>query len=315
MNRHNPFLLTGYISPKYFCDRENETSRIIDAIKNNRNLTLFSHRRIGKTGLLYHVFYKIQKDKKYSTFYLDIQDTSTLNEFIKELAQTVIGKFDSFSERIIKNIGKVFSGLRPTISYDSLTGEPKINFEITNFQEASISLIQIINYLEKQNKHIVVAIDEFQQILNYPEKNVEALLRKNIQKSKNIVFIFAGSHKHMMISMFKNHNRPFYQSSELMDLGKIDFNKYKKFIIKKFTEGNKTITDTEVDYILEWTKLHTFYKQFLCNKLFSLYTNKITLNTIKKTTKEILEENRAVFYNYKNLLSLNQWKLLKAIAK
>ncbi len=100
-----------------------------------------------------------------------------------------------------------------------------------------------------------------------------------------------------------------------MDLGKIDFNKYKKFIIKKFTEGNKTITDTEVDYILEWTKLHTFYTQFLCNKLFSLYTNKITLNTIKKTTKEILEENRAVFYNYKNLLSLNQWKLLKAIAK
>ncbi len=142
--------MTGYISPKYFCDRENETSQIIDAIKNNRNLTLFSHRRIGKTGLLHHVFYKLQEDKKYSTFYLDIQDTSNLNEFTKELAQTIIGKFDSLSERIIKNIGKVFSGLRPTISYDSLTGEPKINFEISNFQEASTSLIQIISYLEKQ---------------------------------------------------------------------------------------------------------------------------------------------------------------------
>ncbi len=315
MNEQNPFLLTGYISPKYFCDREKETIRVIDAIKNNRNLTLFSHRRIGKTGLLHHIFYKMQKNKEYSTFYLDIQDTSNINEFTKELAKTVIGKLDSFSERVIKNIGKVFSNLRPTISYDSFSGEPKINFKINNVQEANTSLEQIIKYLEEQNKHIVVAIDEFQQILNYPEKNVEALLRKLIQRTKNISFVFAGSHKHMLMSMFKDHSRPFYQSSELMNLDKIDFKKYKKFIIKNFTDGNKTINEVEVDFILEWTKRHTFYTQFVCNRLYSLNIDEISLSIIQETTNKILEENRVVFNNYKNLLSSNQWKLLKAIAK
>jgi len=212
-------------------------------------------------------------------------------------------------------IGKIFSGLRPTITYDSLTGEPKINFEIGSLQDAKVSLKQIIDYLEKQNKNIVIAIDEFQQILKYPEKNVEALLRKHIQKTKNISFIFAGSQKHMLISMFRDHSRPFYQSSELMNLDKIEFNKYKNFIIKKFNSGNKLIGKTDVDYILEWTKRHTFYTQFVCNKLYSLNINKINLSIIQKTINEILEENKVVFHNYKNLLSANQWKLLKAIAK
>lgn len=315
MKQLNPFLVTGYISPEYFCDRENETSKILNAIKNRRNLTLFSLRRMGKTGLINHIIYKLAKQKEISSFYLDIQDTSNIKEFTHEFAKAVIGKFDSFSSKVIQNIGRTFSNLRPTISYDSLTGEPKINLDIANENDAIKSLEQIFEYLGKQKTNILVAIDEFQQILNYPDKNVEALLRKNIQKNNNVNFIFAGSHKHMLISMFRDHSRPFYQSSELMNLGTISREKYKKFIIKKLLKSEIIINDVDVDYILDWTKVHTYYVQFICNRLFSLGINEISHEIIKQTMGDILLENRVVYNNYRNLLSTNQWNLLKAIAK
>mgnify|MGYP006889483212 CR=1 FL=1 len=47
----NPFLITGYQGPDYFCDREKETASLMSALKNGKNITLISPRRMGKTGL------------------------------------------------------------------------------------------------------------------------------------------------------------------------------------------------------------------------------------------------------------------------
>lgn len=315
MNKRNPFVTSGYVSPEYFCDREKETTQILNAVKNQRNLTIFSFRRMGKTGLIHHVFQKLSVKKDYSVFYLDIQDTSDIAEFTKEFAKSVLGKFDTIPSKIIQNIGKVFANLRPSISYDSFTGEPKINLEINTESDAVNSLPQIFNYLQEQKSKVVVAIDEFQQILNYPEKNVESLLRKQIQNVKNVNFIFAGSQKHMLISMFKDHNRPFYQSTEMLHLNHIEKEVYKRFIVKKFADSQKIISELEVDYILNWAKRHTYYVQFICNRLYSLDQKTITLEIIKNSINDILNENRTVFHNYQNLLTSNQWNLLKAIAK
>ena len=79
----NPFLITGYQGPEYFCDREAETETIISALNNGRNITLISPRRMGKTGLIKHVFHQLQdKDKNVSCFYLDIFSTQSLQEFV-----------------------------------------------------------------------------------------------------------------------------------------------------------------------------------------------------------------------------------------
>jgi uncharacterized protein len=59
----NPFLIAGYHSPAYFCDRERETEKIISALTNDRNISLISPRRIGKTGLILHVFNQLSTGK------------------------------------------------------------------------------------------------------------------------------------------------------------------------------------------------------------------------------------------------------------
>ena len=74
----NPFLLTGYISPDYFCDREQETQKLISALKNGRNLTLISPRRMGKTGLIRHVFYRMRSEKQAKCYYVDLYKTDSL---------------------------------------------------------------------------------------------------------------------------------------------------------------------------------------------------------------------------------------------
>ena len=48
----NPFIVTGKIDPAYFCDREEESARLIRSLDNGNNLVIISPRRMGKTVLL-----------------------------------------------------------------------------------------------------------------------------------------------------------------------------------------------------------------------------------------------------------------------
>ena len=89
---YNPFLVYGYNSPEYFCDREKETDKMISALLNERNLTLISPRRMGKTGLIKNVFYQMKRENNPNAayFYMDIYSTRDLKAFIQLLAQNVL---------------------------------------------------------------------------------------------------------------------------------------------------------------------------------------------------------------------------------
>ena len=68
----NPFQITDYISPEFFCDRTEETQKIISALDNGRDVTLTSIRRMGKTGLIKNVFYRLKSRKNLKLIYVDI---------------------------------------------------------------------------------------------------------------------------------------------------------------------------------------------------------------------------------------------------
>ena len=61
MNRiTNPFLVYGYAGPEYFCDRKEDTQKMISALQNGRNITLMCPRRMGKTGLIMTAIHQIR---------------------------------------------------------------------------------------------------------------------------------------------------------------------------------------------------------------------------------------------------------------
>jgi AAA+ ATPase superfamily predicted ATPase len=311
----NPFLIAGYHSPAYFCDRDAETKQVISALRSGRNVSLISPRRIGKTGLIYNIFHMLKKQNKNTNcFYIDIFATQNLLEFTTLFGKTVIGQLESKPKFIIERIAGFFKSFRPLFSFDAKTGMPTVSLDIRNSQTQN-SLQEIFMYLKNSRKQIYIAFDEFQQIIDYPEKGVEALLRSYIQFLPNVHFIFSGSKKHLMDAMFSSANRPFYQSTQKINLKEIPIESYREFALGLFSAHRKKLPASVFDFVYSSLQGHTWYVQLVLNLLFALDKPAYSLQNIKDVINGILQEESATYKTYCEMITKGQLLLLRAIAK
>ncbi len=308
----NPFLVKGYQSPTYFCDREDETQTLIEAALNGRDITLYALRRMGKTGLLYNAAYYLKKKHKFLFLFSDVLSTDNADQLLEELTNNVIQQ--AFPKRSwFTKAGEAIRGIAPQISIDPFSGAPQVSISSKNQQEVFTTLEQIFALVESLNKPVYWAFDEFQQIQNYPEATpVLNKLRSLVQRSKNIHFVFSGSHKGMLMSIFEDHKAPFFKSTQLLHLKAIPEIKYTNFISKKFAKAPVKISDQAIAHLLHRCMLHTWYVQMLCNRLYQSNQD-ITPKQVDQVLNKILDEYEMTYYNYRSLLTKNQWMLLKAI--
>ena len=313
-NNVNPFIIKGYLSKEYFCDREKELNLLHRNVQNGCNTTLISPRKMGKSGLIFRFFEDFSTQNMTQPIYVDIYSSRSLSDFTKLMAEAIMFKFPEKSA-IGKKFMALIKRLRPIISFDPFTGTPQIQIGFQSPQEVIYTLQSLFTFLDEQETPIIVAIDEFQQIAEYPEKNVEAILRTHIQHLKNIQFIFCGSNKSMMTEMFSHAKRPFFGSTRFIYLDKIENSAYETFIRYHFEKSKRDITDEALTQILYWTKSHTYYTQNLCNFIFSMKCKTITIDEVKAAMVDILQENESFFFQYRQLLTPDQWNYLIAIAK
>ena len=310
----NPFVLSPYEGKEFFCDREKETSAIIDDLQNGVNVTLISPRRYGKTGLVFRVLDELSRmQPKTVLCYCDIYSADDLEGFVKLFSEAVVRSVKV--EPAIKKFFSVFGGIRPLLSYDPITGSPQVSITYQNEGQKLDTLRSIFDYLGSQKDKFVVAFDEFQVIRNFKGVNMEALLRTYIQPLKNVRFVFCGSKKHVMADMFVNAKSPFYESTHVVYLEKIDRDVYGSFIGNLFETGHRRIEADALDFVLEWTRCHTFYTQYLCHRIFRNASKKIDTAEVKRACAQILQENAPGFIERRNLLTDKQWQFLKAVAK
>lgn len=307
----NPFILSSYKSPEFFCDRSTETRKLIDASLNGRNVVLSSLRRMGKTGLIRHVFHLLAEKKETYVFYIDIQETTNLQEFLNKLLNALIRNQEkTIYEKIVEFIKK----FRPVISFDPITGNPEIELSYSDEHQSKSSIETVLTYLENLDKKVLVAIDEFQTITSYPESGVEAYLRSNLQHLQNVNFIFSGSSNHLLQAMFYNHNRPFYQSAEMLHLERIALELYTEFISNHFRNSGKHFDNQLIESCILWADNHTFYVQYLMNMLWGSGQKEIDQDLIHTVQNEIIHSRDALYANYSRLLGERQYQLIKAIA-
>jgi len=312
---NNPFVIYGYKGAGYFCDRKKETEVIMKALQNERNIVLISPRRIGKTGLIHHVFENISKQEPEThCFYLDINATRNLSQFIQLLAKTVIGKVDTFSQTAIRKITTFFAGYKPTMSFDEMTGIPTFSITVSPSQSED-SLKHIFEYLKQSEKRIYIAIDEFQQIAEYPEDGTEALLRSYIQFLPNVYFVFSGSQQHMMQEMFLSANRPFFQSSLVLSLPCIGEQVYREFANRLLASQHRSIDESTFSYIYQQSDRVTWYVQSILHGIYEHASSEITKSLVDEVILELIEEQAMTYQNYCAWLTENQQMLLGAIAR
>lgn len=309
----NPFQIIHYRGSEYFCDREEETNVFVSALENGRSVTLFSIRRMGKTALIHHVLNMLNQRKESICIYLDIYDTQTEKDFVNAISSAVLRSIEKDKEGFIQQIGKFFSRYRPQISFDVLTGNPNVSMDIRNSEDMEFSLEALFSIIRAQKKPVFLAIDEFQEIDKYPDSRLAATLRKHLQNSTNLSVIFSGSKRNMITNLFTNPKLALYRTTQLFELDKIPEAPYITFIQFHFKQGARKIDKSNILKILDWTSRHTYYTQYFCHRLFEAGIKKINRDSIEEIKNKILKENEMVFYNYRRMLSPQQWKLLKAI--
>jgi len=269
---------------------------------------------MGKTALIHHVFNRITIEKQVYCLYVDLYPTGSLSELTRQLATATMNLFPQ-KKRIGKKFISFLKGLRPVIKYDPLTGAPEVRFEYATVTDYEVTLSALLNFLNEQDTDVYLAFDEFQVIASYTEGNAEALLRTMMQQLNNIHFIFSGSNRHMMNEIFHDSKRPFFASTRIVSLTAIPAEEYRGFIADRFAEKKRIITPEAIDFMLDWTRRHTYYTQSLCNTLYSSERKNIDIQWVKVICGEILDEQEKTFLQYRHLLTANQWQLLMAVAK
>ena len=313
-NTINPFELFSYQGPKYFCDREDDVSRLNEAFENRRNTVLSSMRRLGKTSLIMHWHAQLSKSKNLIPIYIDVLGTKSDKEFIDQFVLAIVKAYSN-KENFTQKLLSIFGRLRPQISLDPYTGSPQVSLDIQTNVDKEASFDIALNLLSESKEQFQIAIDEFQIIETYePPSSIDAILRSHFPKLKNIHFLFCGSQQHMLSTIFSNPKRPMFSSTQHLTLDRIPYPSYFDFIKNHFEENQMEISDQSIHEILTWTQSHTFYTHFLANEIFSKHAKKVTYELVKKSEMECLQ---LFAVNYEHLLSTlpgNQAILLKAIA-
>lgn len=313
----NPFIVTGKIAPEYFCDRIAESTRLIKSITNGNNMVIISPRRMGKTGLIQFCFDRPEIDNEYYTFFIDILHTSSLREFTYLLGKEIYGTLLPRSRKMARLFIQTLKSISGRLGFDPVFNMPAFNIELGDIKQPEYTLDEIFQYLSHADRRCIIAIDEFQQIAKYPEKNIEAMLRTHIQKQENCNFIFAGSERHMMQEMFSSAARPFYHSTDTLELKAISRDIYVPFIVNHFKKCKKNIEAANVGKVYNLFKGHTYYIQKTFNEAFADTPegDECTIETICGAIDEMIASNDTIFREILSNIPEKQKALLYAIAK
>ena len=118
----------------------------------------------------------------------------------------------------------------------------------------------------------------------------------------------------MLTRMFGDATRPFYQSTEMIFLEKINAEAYSFFITRHFLKSGRKVEPGVVADLLDWTRAHTWYLQYVCNRIYETELD-FTPLTIKSVIPDILLGFEPFYMEYRSLVTRHQWQLLKAISQ
>ena len=265
----NPFFIGRYAGEHFFCDREKETETLVKHIVNGRNVALISPRRLGKSGLIHHTFNQDQIKKRYTTIYVDIYATKSLTEFVKALSEAIV-KAVKQDKSWYEKLFAFLKSLRVGFKIDPMSGEPSFQIGLGDIDRPENTLRELFEYMESSDKPCILAIDEFQQIREYPETTTEAFIRTLVQQCVRSTFIFCGSKRHMMTDIFYSPSKPFFQSVISQSLHPIPMETYVRFAGKLFAERGKMLDDLVTETVYKMFDGCTWYIQMMMNEMFAL---------------------------------------------
>jgi hypothetical protein len=157
-------------------------------------------------------------------------------------------------------------------------------------------------------------LDEFQQVGEYPEDNVEAILRSLLERVHNVHIIFSGSKQHVMDVMFSSPKHPFYRSTERMQLGSLDEDKYYAFAQHHLQQKNVRLSREMFHHVYTMVDGVTWYIQAILHRLYRLSDIEVTEAVVKQAVVAIIRSEEDDYKKQYHHLTQVQSTLLRAVA-
>ena len=300
-----------------FTGRSAETRRLKANFEAGINSILISPRRWGKTSLVDHVCRQFV-DNDIITVRLDIFGCKTEYDFYNMLAVAVLKQTASKVQLWMDEARDFLARLTPKIGIPiDPTSEISVSLGITPETHTPEEILNLVETIATRKKrHIVVCIDEFQQVGEFDNtKEVQAKLRSVWQHHHYTSYCLYGSKRHMMSKIFLNRSMPFYQFGDLLWLQKIPTNDWMDYIISHFETAGKHISEQMVERICETVDNYPSYVQHLALILLNHLPQggSVTEDMMPSAISELISTNEALYMQQVEPLSGYQMNLLKAI--
>lgn len=264
-NIETPFVFGVRVEGDTFTDRKEETERLKANFRYGVNTILISPRRMGKTSLVDKVCTLVENEAV-KIAHIDAFGCRSEIDFINAFATAVVKATANRWEEWMENAKVFLSRFVPKISFGqdplndfSLSLEYNMNNHTT---EEVLNLPEVI--AQAKGCRIVVCIDEFQQIGDFPDSlTFQKKLRSVWQLQSHVSYCLYGSKKHMMEKMFQNQSYPFYRFGDLFYLDKISEEDWVEFICQRFEATGKVISEDLARKICQVTDRYSSYVQQL----------------------------------------------------
>lgn len=301
------YLATG----NAFCNRTEELKRIVTDLKNGIPVLLMSPRRYGKTSLALRAIEQL----KYPCADIDLFKACSEEDVARFILMGIgqlLGQLESSPKKLLMLASDFFAHMAVRVSLMHAGIALDFSMKKMNPIDAVLSALKKLQDLAViKNKKVVLFLDEFQSIGEVTENYaLEALLREIAQKSKNILFIFSGSNRHLMEQMFFDKKRPLYKLCDLVTLNRIEAKHYINHVqIAAHHEWKVALSDEAINEILRLTERHPYYVNKLCSLLWQS-DKPPSEKTVLKMWDQLTLENKSIIERELLLLTPKQRKLL-----
>lgn len=271
---------------------------------------------MGKTSLVKHVISLVDTDKV-SVVHLDIYDCRTEYEFYNKLATAVLKQTSGKGEMMLRNIKEFLTRLTPRISFGiDPANEMSVSLGIAPEDYSPEEILQLPEKIaHKIGKHIVVCIDEFQQIGTFPDTlEVQKRVRGVWQLQQEVSYCLYGSKKHMLTKLFQSKRMPFYQFGDIRFLQPIALADWIPFIRGKFEEKGQSISDEQITRICETVEYQSSYVQQLAWNVMLCSGKVVSDANVDEAVEDLIDQSSALFLQQTEGLSSYQMNFLRALA-
>ncbi|MBO7138596.1 MAG: ATP-binding protein [Bacteroidaceae bacterium] len=310
-----PFIFGIPVEDTHFIGREKEIQRLSTNFKYGVNTILLSPRRWGKTSLVNKVA-GLVASKDLVVVKMDIFSCRNEYDFYNTFSAAILKQTASRIEEW-KDLAKGFiEKLTPKISLSpDPNSEYSVSLGITSKTHTPEELLEFPETIAKRKGcHIVVCIDEFQQVGEFPDSlNVQKRMRTVWQHQSNVSYCLYGSKMHMMTNLFQKKSYPFYKFGEVQYLKAIPLSAWTIYISDRFEREKKHISEALIEQLCESVEYQSSYVQQLAYNVFLLTETGVTESILRQALEDLVDQNSAIFIEQVQSLTTYQLNFLRAV--